>query len=98
MSIRLVGCALVLIAASVSAQEPQTGPEDSARKRMEYFLGGWRIEGTSDQPKVSALVRGRLAGFSLDRLVRFLVLLGRDVEIVVKPRTRAAGQGRVLVA
>ena len=51
-----------------------------------------------DQPKVSALVRGRLAGFSLDRLVRFLVLLGRDVEIVVKPRTQAGGQGRVLVA
>ena len=51
-----------------------------------------------DQPKVSALVRGRLAGFSLDRLVRFLVLLGSDVEIVVKPRTRAAGRARVLVA
>ena len=33
-----------------------------------------------------------------DRLVRFLVLLGRDVEIVVKPSARAAGQGRVLVA
>jgi len=28
-----------------------------------------------DQPKVSALTRGRLAGFLLDRLVRFLVLL-----------------------
>jgi len=40
-----------------------------------------------DQPKVSALIRGRLAGFSLDRLVRFLVLLGSDVEIVVKPRS-----------
>jgi predicted XRE-type DNA-binding protein len=51
-----------------------------------------------DQPKVSALVRGRLAGFSLDRLVRFLVLLGSDVKIVVKPRTRAAGPARVLVA
>ena len=51
-----------------------------------------------DQPKVSALVRGRLAGFSLDRLVRFLVLLGSDVEIVVKPRTRATGRARVLVA
>ena len=51
-----------------------------------------------DQPKVSALVRGRLAGFSLDRLVRFLVLLGSDVEIVVKPRTRATGRGRVMVA
>ena len=36
-----------------------------------------------DQPKVSALMRGRLSGFSLDRLVRFLVLLGSDVEIVV---------------
>jgi predicted XRE-type DNA-binding protein len=51
-----------------------------------------------DQPKVSALVRGRLAGFSLDRLVRFLVLLGSDVEIVVKPRTRAAGRARLMVA
>ena len=51
-----------------------------------------------DQPKVSALVRGRLAGFSLDRLVRLLVLLGSDVEIVVKPRARTAGHARVLVA
>lgn len=51
-----------------------------------------------DQPKVSALVRGRLAGFSLDRLVRFLVLLGSDVEIIVKPRARAVGRARVMVA
>jgi len=28
-----------------------------------------------DQPKISALRRGRLSGFSLDRLVRFVVLL-----------------------
>ncbi len=51
-----------------------------------------------DQPKVSALTRGRLAGFSLDRLVRFLVLLGSDVKIVVKPRASGAGQARVIVA
>jgi predicted XRE-type DNA-binding protein len=51
-----------------------------------------------DQPKVSALVRGRLAGFSLDRLVRFLVLLGRDVEIVVRQRPRTARPARVMVA
>jgi predicted XRE-type DNA-binding protein len=51
-----------------------------------------------DQPKVSALTRGRLAGFSLDRLVRFLVLLGSDVKIVVKPRASGAGQARVMVA
>lgn len=51
-----------------------------------------------DQPKVSALVRGRLAGFSLDRLVRFLVLLGSDVEIVVRRPRRAGARARVLVA
>ena len=51
-----------------------------------------------DQPKVSALTRGKLAGFSLDRLVRFLVLLGSDVEIVVKPRRRATGRASVMVA
>src|SRR6266496_1789731 len=42
-----------------------------------------------DQPKVSALKRGRLSGFSLDRLVRFLVLLGSDVEIVVKEQSQS---------
>jgi predicted XRE-type DNA-binding protein len=51
-----------------------------------------------DQPKVSALVRGRLAGSRSTAFVRFLVLLGSDVEIVVKPRTRATGRARVLVA
>src|SRR5579862_3393520 len=51
-----------------------------------------------DQPKISALKRGRLAGFSLDRLVRFLVLLGNDVEIVVKARRRSPRSARVMVA
>jgi predicted XRE-type DNA-binding protein len=51
-----------------------------------------------DQPKVSALSRGRLAGFSLDRLVRFLVLLGNDVEIVVKPASKRGRTAKVLVA
>jgi predicted XRE-type DNA-binding protein len=39
-----------------------------------------------DQPKVSALLRGKLGGFSTDRLFRFLNALGRDVEIVIRPR------------
>ena len=51
-----------------------------------------------DQPKISALRRGRLAGFSLDRLVRLVVLLGHDVEIVVKKRSRSSGPARLLVA
>jgi predicted XRE-type DNA-binding protein len=43
-----------------------------------------------DQPKVSALLRGRLRGFSVERLTRFLNALGQDVEIVVRPKPRAA--------
>ena len=38
-----------------------------------------------DQPKVSALIRGKLGGFSLDRLFRFLNALGQDVQIVIRP-------------
>ena len=38
-----------------------------------------------DQPKISALMRGKLEGFSIDRLFRFLNALGRDVEIVIRP-------------
>ncbi len=51
-----------------------------------------------NQPKVSALVRGRLEGFSLERLTRYLIALGQDVEIIVRPardeahlRVHAAG-------
>ena len=53
-----------------------------------------------DQPKVSALMNGRLAGFSSDRLIRLLATLGQDVEIVVKAgsRRRARGQARVVEA
>jgi predicted XRE-type DNA-binding protein len=44
-----------------------------------------------DQPKVSALLRGKLDGFSTDRLFRFLNALGRDVDIVIRP-ARQDGQ------
>ncbi len=50
-----------------------------------------------DQPKVSRLLRGQLANFSVERLIHFLTLLGRDVEIVVKLAPRARRQGRVRV-
>jgi predicted XRE-type DNA-binding protein len=49
-----------------------------------------------DQPKISALSRGRLAGFSIDRLLRFLMILGHDVQITIKTRTRS--RARLLVA
>lgn len=44
------------------------------------------------QPKVSALVNFRLDGFSVERLMSFLTLLNRDVEIVIRPsRDERAG-------
>jgi len=48
-----------------------------------------------DQPKVSALLAGQLRGYSVERLMRFLVALGHDVEIVVKPKKRGTAELRV---
>jgi predicted XRE-type DNA-binding protein len=41
------------------------------------------------QPDVSKLLRGDFRQFSVERLLRFLVALGQDVEIIVKPHDRA---------
>jgi len=48
-----------------------------------------------DQPKVSAMLGGQFRGYSVERLMRFLVALGHDVEIVVKPRKRGPAALRV---
>jgi predicted XRE-type DNA-binding protein len=50
-----------------------------------------------DQPKVSALVRGRVEGYSLDRLLRFLSALGQRVEITVRPTTDPTESRAVVV-
>lgn len=42
-----------------------------------------------DQPKVSALLRGRTDGYTLDRLFRFLNALGQRIEIAVRPNPNA---------
>lgn len=51
-----------------------------------------------DQPKISALRQGKLSGFSIERLLRFLLLLGRDVEIRVKEKPKSRPAARVRVA
>ena len=51
-----------------------------------------------DQPKVSHILRGRLADFSTERLMGFLTGLGRDIEIVIKPSPRSRKKGRLRVA
>ena len=50
-----------------------------------------------DQPKVSSLLRGRLEGFSMERLTMFLIRLGRDVQIVVRNRRRAHARAELTV-
>ena len=50
-----------------------------------------------DQPKVSALLNGRLANFSSDRLMRLLARLGRDIEIRVRKASGRRSRGRVTV-
>ena len=37
-----------------------------------------------DQGSVSKLVNGRLDGFSQERIIRYLNMVGRDVEIIVR--------------
>lgn len=51
-----------------------------------------------DQPKVSHILRGRLSGYSTQRLIEFLNALGRDVEIVVRAAPKSRKRGRLHVA
>ena len=51
-----------------------------------------------DQPKVSALIRGKVDGYTIDRLLRCLNALGQRVEITVRPaRGRATQPGMMVV-
>ena len=49
------------------------------------------------QPKISELFAGKLAGFSMERLIRFLNALDRDVRIVVSPKPRSRGHATLQV-
>ncbi len=51
-----------------------------------------------DQPKVSALMNGRLGDFSSERLMRLLTKLGQDVTIIVAKKPRGRAKGHILVA
>jgi predicted XRE-type DNA-binding protein len=50
-----------------------------------------------DQPKVSALLNGKLSGFSTERLFKFLNALGSDVEIRVIPKPIPESQARTRI-
>ena len=50
-----------------------------------------------NQPKISALSKYRLEGFSVERLMTFLTRLNRDIEIVIHKRPRSRRPARILV-
>src|SRR5258708_31151465 len=51
----------------------------------------------TDQPTLSKVLRGRLESITIDRLTSWLTLLGRDVEIIVRPTPRKHRLGRLRV-
>ena len=58
---------------------------DDAIKRKEMTQAAAAAVLGIDQPRVSALLRGRLDLFSLERLLSFVQKLGNSVEISIRP-------------
>jgi len=46
------------------------------------------------QPHISQLMRGQLKGFSVERLIGFLVALGQDVEVSIRPTSAETPRSR----
>ena len=46
------------------------------------------------QPDVSKMLKGQFRAFSLERLLRCLIALGQDIDIVVKKPARKQPQGK----
>ena len=61
---------------------------------------GWKqVESATrlgiDQAKVSKLLAGQISGFSVERLVHYLSVLGQDVEVTVRRAPRGQRYGTV---
>src|SRR5215207_5152650 len=50
-----------------------------------------------DQPKVSAITRGRLGDFSLERLLMLVNRVGMDIDIAVSPNPEPSRPPRMVV-
>jgi predicted XRE-type DNA-binding protein len=50
-----------------------------------------------NQPKISALSKYKLEGFSVERLMTFLTRLDRDIEIVIHKAPRSRRPARILI-
>lgn len=67
-----------------------------ARRRLTQAAAAEKLG--VNQPKVSALACYKLAGFSVERLMGFLIALDQDVEIVIRQKPRSRAAARILVA
>jgi predicted XRE-type DNA-binding protein len=50
-----------------------------------------------NQPKISALMRYKLEGFSVERLMTFLTALDHDIEIRIRKKPQRKTPGRITV-
>jgi predicted XRE-type DNA-binding protein len=66
-----------------------------AAQRLTQVTAAEQLE--VSQPKISALKNYKLDGFSVERLMSFLLALGQDVEIRITPRRAARTPGRIVV-
>lgn len=64
-------------------------------QRLTQATAAERLE--VSQPKISALKNYRLDGFSVERLMSFLLALGQDVEIRITARRAVRSHGRIVV-
>jgi predicted XRE-type DNA-binding protein len=48
------------------------------------------------QPDLSRLLRGDFDDYSSERLMKMLTAFEQDIEIVVRPRRKAGGRGRII--
>ena len=85
------------------AEERQTKVQLAVAINRELAARQWSQSEAAEvlginQPKVSALQKYRLEGFSVERLMLFLTALGNDVAISIKRRSRGAGRISVQAA
>ena len=65
------------------------------KQRLSQGAAGRRLK--INQPKISALSNYRLEGFSVERLMDFLTALDRDVDIVIRRKSKSGRTGRIFV-
>jgi predicted XRE-type DNA-binding protein len=68
--------------------------QDVMQRRKLTQIKTAALTGTS-QPDLSNLLRGKFKGFTVDRLMKMLTALGRDVTITVRPTPKSRKVGGI---